>query len=349
MLASTRCRRTLPPPTPPPALEPRNSTACPTLHASRGIPNRMRIGHFSDVHLLSLKGTSWTRFLSKRWIGGLNLLSSRARHHKAEIFDAMVEDFNGARIDHLVATGDITNVALESEFAFAREKFDKIALGSRDVTVIPGNHDAYVEEGREHFEAIFADYFASDQEWHSPSEAWPAVRVRGDLAVIGLSTSLQTPWFTCYGVLGDDQLSRLEAILSDTRLANKFRLVAIHHPPAGPRAEQKKRGLRDHQEFASVIQRAGAELILHGHEHEDVDNELAGPTGPIAVRCIQSGTYEAGNHERRARYRVYEIGGADNRPKILGESVRVWRPSDGLFVDDDGHAPPEPAQVAEPA
>ena len=311
----------------------------------------MRIGHFSDVHLLSLKGSSWIDFLSKRWIGGLNLLSSRARHHRPEIFDAMVEDFNnGSALDHLVATGDITNIALESEFAFAREKFDKIEIGASDVTVIPGNHDAYVEAGREHFEASFADYFASDSGWQPNGESWPLVRVRGDLAVIGLSTSLQTPWFTCYGVLGDEQLTRLESFLNDERLTNKFRLVAIHHPPAGRLAEKKYRGLRDHREFAAIIESAGAELILHGHEHEDIDNELPGPSGPVAVRCIQSGTYGADKHELTARYRIYEIAPRDGaRPAIVSETVRVWSSAAGGFVSEEAEEAALVGQVAEPA
>ena len=326
----------------------------------------MRIGHFSDVHLLSLKGSSWVDFLSKRWIGGLNLLTNRARHHRPEIFDAMVEDFNARDIDHLVATGDITNVALESEFSFAREKFDRIELGSKEVTVIPGNHDAYVEKGREHFEAAFGAYFESDDDWRQQA-TWPCVRVRGDVAIIGLSTSLQTPWFTCYGVLGDSQIERLEAILSDKRLESKFRLVAIHHPPAGHWAARSKRGLRDHAEFAAVLSRVGAELVLHGHEHEDISNELPGPDGPIGVRCIQSGTYCASSHEHLARYRVYEVERTEGaqRPSVVSESVRRWDPATSGFVDDfasdlgsdlgsetkaeSAKQPENSAQVAEPA
>ena len=37
----------------------------------------------------------------------------------------------------------------------------------------------------------------------------------------------------------------------------------------------------------------------------------AGPDGsPIDVRGIQSGTYEAGKPERRARYRIYDVATA---------------------------------------
>lgn len=306
----------------------------------------MRVAHISDIHLLSLKGVRWMDFLSKRWIGGLNLLTNRSRHYQTAIFEAMVDDLNRGQVDHVVATGDITNVALEAEFAFAREKFDALELGPSHVTVIPGNHDAYVEAGKEHFEAYFNDYFASDPE-HLDDGAWPLVRVRGQVAIIGLSTSLQTPWFTCWGQLGDAQLARLESILSSDALAGKFRMVLIHHPPAGKRAAHKNRGLRDHGDFGAVIERAGAELVLHGHEHEDLYEELSGPAGSVPVRGIQSGTYEAGKPDLRARYRIYEIStsGSDNRPVVVGESLRVWNPSEEAFEADAGAAD----LVAEPA
>ncbi len=318
----------------------------------------MRIGHFSDVHLLSLKGSRWVDFLSKRWIGGLNLLTSRARHHRAEIFDAMVDDFNREQLDHLVATGDITNVALESEFDFARRKFDRIELGPEHVTVIPGNHDAYVDQGKEHFEAFFGSYYSADCGWDNSQHnsqhngQWPTVRIRDNVAIIGLSTSLETPWFTCYGVLGEFQLARLESILSDPRLDGFFRLVAIHHPPCGERAQRKNRGLRDHAEFTAILGRVGAELVLHGHEHEDVEEMISGPAGPIAVRGIQSASYGASSYEHLARYRIYEVGSSRtmnsaSRPTIVSESLRRWDARSESFVDDEMSRPLEPTHRAQ--
>jgi 3',5'-cyclic AMP phosphodiesterase CpdA len=144
--------------------------------------------------------------------------------------------------------------------------------------------------------------------------------VRGELALIGVSTSRATPWFTAYGRAGAGQLARLYRALTDTRLADKVRVVAIHHPPAGKRAQSRIRGLRDHEDFARVIREAGADLVVHGHEHRDMREELAGPHGTVPVRGIASGTYEHGDPERTARYRVYEISPAG----VRADYVRVW-------------------------
>jgi len=299
----------------------------------------MRVAHCSDLHLLSLAGARALDFINKRWIGGLNLIANRGRHHHPEVFEAMVADFNRSAIDHVIVTGDITNLAFEEEFRFARRYFDAIELGPANVTVLPGNHDAYVARGAEYFSEHFDAYHRPDPDWMWPGgERWPVVRVRGDLAVIAVSTSLATPWFTAWGRIGEGQLERLRAALADPRLAGRFRLVAIHHPPAGACAKSIVRGLRDRAAFAAVIAEAGAELVIHGHEHLDLLALLPGPDGAaVAVRGIQSGTYEAGNLERRARYRIYELSSPAPgalRPALTADGTRVWDPARARFVGE---------------
>jgi len=289
----------------------------------------MRLAHCSDLHLLSHDGVRWLELANKRWIGAMNLLSNRSRHYHVAAFDDMIEDLNAQGIEHVLCTGDVTNLALAQEFAFARGRFDRLRNGPTGVTVIPGNHDAYVAEGIAHFASSFADYHTTDDGWAWTAEdgaepdddlRWPIVRVRGELALIGVTTSRATPWFTAYGRVGDAQLARLAKVLVDPRLAGKVRVVAIHHPPAGKRAASSIRGLRDHAAFAAVIKQGGADLIVHGHEHRDMTETLEGPSGPIEVRGIASGTYHHDKPDRTARYRIWEIAGGAVRD--LG--VRVW-------------------------
>lgn len=305
----------------------------------------MRIAHCSDLHLLSLQGARMLDFANKRWIGGLNLLTNRARHYVSSVFEVMVDDMNQQALDHVICTGDVTNLALEQEFRFARSHFDRLSLGPAQVTVLPGNHDSYVAKGNVYFSDIFGDYHRSDADWHA--EPWPMVRVRGNLAIIGLSTSLATPWFTAYGRVGTAQLQRVAAVLRDPRLAGTVRLVAIHHPPAGKAARNMVRGLRDWQAFARVIAEAGAELIVHGHEHRDMHNQLAGPDGStVDVLGVQSGTYAAHRVERTARYRIFEIAPAQGsaRPTIRLRAVRKWDAGQNAFVDE-----PRPQADIEPS
>ena len=334
----------------------------------------MRLAHCSDLHLLSHDGARWLELANKRWIGAMNLLSSRSRHYHVAAFEAMVADLNDQRVDHVLCTGDVTNLALRQEFAFARDRFDQLALGPVGVTVIPGNHDAYVAEGVPLFGEMFGDFATTDAGWewteadrdpsdreddligaaqpqgigaaqpqgiggqmiHKPKGPlvphWPIVRIRGELALIGLSTSRQTPWFTAYGLLGAGQLGRLGRVLTRLQSLGKARLVAIHHPPAGKRARSRIRGLRDHAAFAQVIAATGADLIVHGHEHRDMTESLPGPTGSVPVRGIASGTYFHNKPERTARYRIYDI----TNGVIGSDHVRVWDRAQGRFTADAG-------------
>lgn len=316
----------------------------------------MRLAHLSDLHLLSLAGARFLDFANKRWIGGLNLLANRGRHYRTEIFEAMIEDLNRQKVDHILVTGDVTNLALDEEFRFARELFDRLQYTPEQITVLPGNHDAYVAAGAEFFQKHFAPFFTSDAEF-GRSEPWPLLRRRGSVVIVGLSTSLQTPWFTAYGVIGDEQLRSLDEILGSDALDDCFRLLAIHHPPAGHKAESRIRGLRDRQALGDVLERQGVELVLHGHEHLDLREELPGPTGPISVRGIPSATYDAGEASaarRRARYRIYQISDSclgEERPKVLSEALRIWNPERQAFFEENSRAaaesPASEAQVVE--
>jgi len=216
------------------------------------------------------------------------------------------------------------------------------------VTCIPGNHDTYVASAAGAFERIFAEHCASDADFGTGAP-WPLVRVRGDLAIIGLSTSQASPWFLAYGSIGAEQLGRFEQAMRDPRLAGKFRLVMVHHPPAGPYAKKWTRHLRDHEAFAEVIGRVGADLVLHGHEHRDLRAELAGPGGAVVpVHGIQSGTYDPGPEalakggkaaahaeSHRARYRIFTLArDATGRVRVVGEELRGWRPERGRFESE---------------
>jgi 3',5'-cyclic AMP phosphodiesterase CpdA len=309
----------------------------------------MRLAHCSDLHLLSHDGARWLELANKRWIGAMNLLSNRSRHYHVAAFEDMVTDLNTQGIDHVLCTGDVTNLALRREFEFARGKFDGLAHGKTNITVIPGNHDAYVAEGVGLFAEMFAPFAATDPGWawtatdRADSDAatdlvegapkWPIVRLRDELALVGLSTSRQTPWFTAYGRVGEGQLARLRRVLSDPRLAGKFRLVAIHHPPAGRRARSRIRGLRDHGAFAKVIADAGADLIVHGHEHRDMTEALEGPSGAsVPVRGVVSGTYFHDKPEKTARYRIFDIKDG----KLAASATRIWDRDARCFTADPG-------------
>src|SRR5262249_30095625 len=147
------------------------------------------IAHFSDVHALSLDGVSPWAFLNKRLAGFANLRLRRRNKHPVALFEAIVEDLNRTEPDEVIVTGDLTNLSLPPEFSLARRILDGIRRGPEHVTVVPGNHDVYTLGAlrRRLFAGAVAPYALSD----GASEVeFPVVRVRGELAIVGVSTAL---------------------------------------------------------------------------------------------------------------------------------------------------------------
>jgi 3',5'-cyclic AMP phosphodiesterase CpdA len=294
-----------------------------------------RLAHVTDPHFRGFRGSHPGEFWGKRAIGLANLMVNRVRKHKMELLEDLRIDLRAQAPDHLALTGDLSNVALAGEWRAALSWIDMSGVPPESVSVIPGNHDAYVEAvvKDQAFERLFAAYQTNDlpQEGdgtraraeagpHSVVQAvgqssvypfvYPFVHLRDEVALIGVSSAVATGDLGAWGQVGEAQLLRLEAILGSPELAGKTRVVLIHHPPILHKAGEH-RNLRDREAFAAVLARAGADLVLHGHDHEDQRAELVGPEGrPIPVIGAGSASY-AGGPERRARYSLYEIEGGE--------------------------------------
>jgi 3',5'-cyclic AMP phosphodiesterase CpdA len=298
----------------------------------------MRFAHLSDLHALDLQGVSPLRFFNKRLAGWINLMRKRKKAHPVALLDALCDDVNAQALDHVVITGDLSNLSLESELQRARAAIDRITLGPREVSVIPGNHDVYVWEAyfRRHFDRIFAPYALGDDAPEGSLPTYPFVRVRGDVAFIGTSTARPSPPPLADGRLGARQLQAVEERL--LALRGKFRVLLIHHPPL-PQSLDLLRALRDRKALHAVLRRVGCELVLHGHEHRDLRGELPGPDGPIPIIGVGSSTYDdqrkgAPRLDRRARYNIYTVERSPATASGFAFTIeqRVHDPAAGGFV-----------------
>ena len=102
-----------------------------------------RLAHFSDLHLGPLPDVTYRDLVSKRITGYVNWQRRRRKTMQEDVIDRVVEDMLEAGPDHIALTGDLVNLALDKEIDAARIWLE--ALGTpHDVSVVPGNHDAYV-------------------------------------------------------------------------------------------------------------------------------------------------------------------------------------------------------------
>ncbi len=223
-----------------------------------------KVIHISDPHFhrLPTRAADW---LSKRGIGALNLIFQRAYQYPLARARKMVEVIRSQPWDHLVITGDLTQLALDAEFALAHDILEPLLEGGAErVTVVPGNHDRYVDDpgARAAFRRYFGGFSGegeiatkqlTERWWLA---AWDSTRV--------------TRAFDATGRVRAETLAATERWLAglpaDARVA-----IANHYPVLSP-PEHPSPHLHDLDNREEVLQwllSHPVELYLHGHVHRN--------------------------------------------------------------------------------
>ena len=283
----------------------------------------LTLAHLSDPHVAPLPKPSLGSLMNKRFLGWLSWRRRRAGIHRRQVLEALTRDLLAQSPDHVVVTGDLTNISLPDEFKQAATWLRTLGAAER-VTVVPGNHDAYIDLPWERSWAHWAghmdlDLVASERIRKLHDTGFPFVRRDRQVALIGLSTALATLPGSAAGRLGRTQLDKLEACLTSLGQEGTFRCILLHHPPVGEALGWRK-SLRDAEAFRAVIARAGCELVLHGHDHEFRENALAGPMGPIPVYGVPSASAMPGRRRPGAHYNLYTICRKGDGWQLAGRS-----------------------------
>jgi 3',5'-cyclic AMP phosphodiesterase CpdA len=357
------------------------------------------LAHLSDPHLAPVPRPRIAALASKRLTGYLNWVRKRRAIHRCDVLAAIVRDLKGAGADHIAVTGDVVNIALPAEFEHARCWLEELGPPA-DVSLVPGNHDAYVAAAEALRARLWAPYMTGDAaaenagakdgrpsarrgatspsprvrgegrgegvspdagaveaqssgEAPSPgarerdvplragggahttrgndegeAERFPFLRVRGPVALIGVSTAVPTSPFMATGRLGERQITRMSALLAGA--AARFRVVLIHHPPhVVPKSHMKR--LVDADAFRQAIATAGAELVIHGHDHVRSLAFIDGPRAGVPMIGVPSASAAFGTDHDPAGYNLY---GIDGRPGAWSCDV-ICRglASDGAVVE----------------
>ncbi len=284
------------------------------------------LAHLSDAHIGPLPRPRTRDLMGKRLTGYVNW-GRRGRLHDMAVLSALVDDLKAQGPDHVAMTGDILNLGLPSEFPFARSWLESLGTAG-DVSFVPGNHDAYVRSSLPHLASTFAPWVAEAGTVDGMPFAFPYLRRRGPLALIGLTSAIPTAPLLASGSLGHAQRDGLARLLDAAAAERLVRVVLIHHPPHVTGAK-RGRGLRDAGAFESVIARHGAELVIHGHNHRTSVAHLPGPHGPVPVVGVPSCSAVPGTHGHLAAYHLYRF-----EPRDGGFTITATRR--GLLQGRDG-------------
>jgi 3',5'-cyclic AMP phosphodiesterase CpdA len=273
----------------------------------------MRIAHVTDLHVLSNTAAHWRQMLfNKRITGYANTFLGRARVHRREYLTAVLDGASRAA-DHVVVTGDITNLALESEYDEARQMLDEMARRC-ETTVAPGNHDIYLPpvHHNRRFPHHFSQFLRSDLPELAldlPSGPFPCVKLRGPAAIIALSSAVPRPPFIAAGFVGHEQLDALKRIFVHPEVAKRLPVILIHHPPVDdrPRWRQLRDGLVDAAAMRDVLAPLARGLVLAGHLHFRMRRAMKTDRGSVDVICASGAALDHHDPRIRAGFNLYQI------------------------------------------
>lgn len=271
--------------------------------------DRYVLAHLSDPHFARVDQMAKKDFLNKRILGYLRWKLKRRFEHSDELLTILHKDLQRSKPDLIAVTGDLTQIGLPGEFKVAHNWLQ--TLGTADmVSVIPGNHDTYVQTDWHTTFAHWLDYMIADGQdadlITSLDGLFPTLRIRQQIALIGINTAYPCGPHLATGKIGRDQLLKLETILNHLSHRHLFRIILIHHPPIQG-IVSRRRGLTDAAALRTVVERYGAELVLFGHAHKTSQHTLKTASGIATAIGAPSISSLGPDVERLSRYYLYTI------------------------------------------
>ncbi len=242
--------------------------------------------HVSDLHYHALPHTpaEWT---SKRLLGSLNLLLRRRADYPPERYERLRDRLLAEEWDHLLISGDFTQLALATEFEQARQHLAPLLDGPRPVHVIPGNHDRYVSEAcaPDRFYEFFGPWWTTQEILTAPlGPGW---------WLIGWDSTHPNSWLQACGTVREQTLAATEAFMEAQPPGTRFVLMN-HYPlwfPEGweVHANHELNQLERVREWVWAHSAIG--LYLHGHVHRNWHLSFTRPDGsPLEVVNSASST-----------------------------------------------------------
>ena len=239
------------------------------------------LAHISDLHFHALP-RYWQQWASKRALGAANLFFRRHRQFPLQRAHQLVQTLQTLEWDHLVVSGDVTNLALEQEFQIASAILHPLLNPPHKVTIVPGNHDRYVQET--HSDDLFQKYFGSF--FSDACGRTPALKTQHlteDWHLMGWDSTHPNDWFTASGTVTQETLLASEAYMRAQPPRSRF-IVVNHYPlwfpphlPPHAAHELHNRSYVLHW----LTQHPQIVIYLHGHIHRNWFHQIVRPCGPL--------------------------------------------------------------------
>jgi len=230
------------------------------------------LAHLSDLHMLERehhkrRGMSRTRL---QFLSTGAPLDAEARLRRATRLLSLAQ-LGGA--DHILVTGDLTEDGVDAQFEMLAEALHNSAVDPKSLTLLPGNHDAYV------------DHRAFDRALDGPLHAFRTTSREGtrtvlnDAVIVPISTTIEGQWFTrSRGAIRNADISRIKRVASDRVSRDRAVVVAQHHPPSQHPvfAVEWFDGVDNVAPMRDLLHERSRVHVLHGHTHRRTTKHLSG-------------------------------------------------------------------------
>lgn len=283
------------------------------------------IAHITDLHIPSPQKFEKGDKNIKRILGHMSWERNRKAKHLHSVLDALRKDLKESKPDYLCITGDQTNLGLDNEFDLSRKWIeqlrDELGLDDTKISVIPGNHDAYGAKFYDKIDKHWRKWIKSD----NGESGFPFIRAAGPAVIIGLSSAVETLPFYANGILGTNQMDKMQELIK-TVPKDKLSIVLCHHPVQND-AAVKRKALWDAKAFQQRLkQKPQIDIVLHGHTHRIHHEFLQGPDKDVVILGAGSGSYA-----KRAHYELIEINEKSPQDSVIKH--RNFAKESGKFED----------------
>jgi 3',5'-cyclic AMP phosphodiesterase CpdA len=299
------------------------TTDVPSMRLDSPATTVQRIAHISDVHLLDGRDAYDFRC---RFVSIHRPLDAASRAKK---FMSALRAALRSGAHHVVLSGDLTEMGSPTEYEHLGELLHASGIDPDEVTLVPGNHDAYTaEDGWRRALAGPLRAFA-----RGSAEAPGKIVERGGLVLLPIDVTVHQTVARSGGELTAAAIEALEARFSDRALADKAVVVVQHHPPFGnPRSPWHFiDGLAGYARMLTAMVRYPHVQLLHGHSHRIADRAVSLPRAPApaigdrlrsvaeSVRALPrvfSASATVDDEPGRPRVRLYDL--RDGRLEAVG-------------------------------
>ncbi|WP_394826787.1 metallophosphoesterase family protein [Pendulispora albinea] len=257
-----------------------------------------RIAHLSDLHLLEPNPDGSRSYgFDVRFVSLGRKLDARERMRKVT---RALEAAQRAGVDHVVVSGDLTETGTARQFEAVAEVFHDSRIPPSQVTMVPGNHDAYTapRAWREALDGPLRAY--AETSAHGPG----AVVERPGFCILPIDVACHQPVTRSSGELSMLEADALERRLRDPAFSRKAVVVVQHHPPNPHRvpAWQWIDGLRGWARMMKLLEQNPEVQVLHGHLHYAVNRMVVNGRDRIfGAPAVVSDKDDA------VRVRLYEV------------------------------------------